>query len=447
MARRRGGGGGPAVNPILTAYMNHLLAQQRAEQQHGLDLERMREQQSIDTAQTFLPAIREGSMMPGALPPELAARLGGTDVIAGMMPSQTALEGPAREQLRQAKTQADVPDIQTLIAERAKKPITELGPLTGTLQARASRLDQIGNDQAFQDDRSIAVEGGKVYERAKMENRAANEFLGDRLNRDTMEQQNKNVLEQTQFEAMTPFEVDRAGQVAAAQEAEQRQIVSGTGPDGQPLYSSVPVTGGQGQAIEGVAPFPPASATRRPTDAQARAAGMYPILLDADKTIRAFEDRRVDLGFGTQTLSSIPGGSYWLNSDQKGLMQGANAYLNVASLILTGVTARPDEYSRFLATYIGYAGDDDLVRNRKRRSRELFNESVRQRAEGGGAPVSSLAEIMDEVDRQVAQEEQMNSFTPSYPGEPPPLPDGIPEPESREERILRLQELQRRFAQ
>lgn len=138
----------------------------------------------------------------------------------------------------------------------------------------------------------------------------------------------------------------------------------------------------------------------RVTDAQARAMGFLPLLQSAHEGLKGFENKRVDVALGSGFLSQIPGGGQLLSTDQRSLMQYANSYLNVASLILTGVTARPDEYSRYLSTYVGYHGDDDRSRAQKRLAREFFNEAVRKRAQTG-TTATSVSEIMDEVDAQL----------------------------------------------
>lgn len=188
------------VNRMLQIMLQNDLVGKRqqsmADYEHGLSMERLKTQQNIDTAQKLVPNLQAGKMMPGAVPPELAESLGGPEVVEAMIPSQETMEAPGREQIRSAKTQGEIPDIQTLIAERAARgPITELGPLTGTLRSRTSRLDQIGEDQSFQDDRVLAMEQGKAYESGVGTERATAEAHPAVMGREKAELEQKTGIE------------------------------------------------------------------------------------------------------------------------------------------------------------------------------------------------------------------------------------------------------------
>lgn len=211
------------MQQFLQLYLQDRYSRERMNLSNELLSDRMREQQDIDTAQSFLPDIRAGKMMPGALPASVVNRLGGEAAVTSMMPSQASMEGPAREQIRTAKTQTEIPDIETLIAERAAQgPITELGPLTGTLQARNSRLEQIGNDQAFQDDRSAANSLNTTYNAALGSGKAETELFPAKSARELAQKEQEgligNTLRLNLERQLNPIFASRAGAEASARQ-------------------------------------------------------------------------------------------------------------------------------------------------------------------------------------------------------------------------------------
>lgn len=122
---------------------------------------------------------------------------------------------------------------------------------------------------------------------------------------------------------------------------------------------------------------------RAPTEGQARAAGFLPSLMVANQGATTLEQKGVKMGLGTQTLGGLPGGPMLLPENQTKYLQHAQDFLNFATLILTGVTARPDEYKRYFGTLFTVAGERPSVVVQKQRSRKAFIEAVKARAARG----------------------------------------------------------------
>lgn len=428
MARRRSPGGrGGQVNLLIQLYLQHMLATQRQEGAAAADLSRMQEQQKIDTAQSMIPGIRDRSIDSRSLPPDLVARLGvNPEVIRGTDESAML---PFYEQTRQAKTQVEVPTIESLLGG-AKARGVETTPQIGSAEWRPSvegelpsatrsmtsppalqqafdqrkgQLASINTAQELELDRGFAQARGDAYNTAMGTEAATEENFPAALNRSTLEEQNKFQLDLQQRGVTDPLDVTQTGREATATALGQT--------DPEVVRRQIDKFEQEEAIREQHRPAP------RPTDAMARAQGMAPILFEADRGIRSFEDREVDLGWGTQFRGQMPGLAWTVTAEQKQLLQHARNYVNIANLILTGVQGREQEYDRFIGTYVGVSGEDRVTRMQKRRARELFNRSVLQRAQSGVG--GTLEEIMNEVDAQSAGA--------AYPGEPSPLTDGIPE--------------------
>ena len=434
MARLRGRkGGGNAAFQGLTSFSNDLLkmimqdrlARERGTEQAFLqadlaDLGRTK-QQGIDTAQTFLPKLVGGEVAPGSLPPNVLENLNlSPEQAVGIAPQNDTR--PSIESLMKAKTQVDVPSFESMIADVAGRGagIRDLSPLNQLGQLRTQRLGEIDRAQELEMDRGFATAKGNAYNTASGTNQAANEQFPIELQQKLQEGQQANTLSLDKETAMNPILASRAGMTTAATQAAQ--------------FSPEAIARridefSQQEAIR--------ASNRVPTDAQSRAAGLLAPLLISDAGIKEFEKKRIDLAPGAETFGDmalptilqgrLPGST----APQRQLLQHAHNFLNISSLILTGVTARPDEYARYTGTFIGKMGDDDTLRAQKAAARQAFIESVKQRAQTGQG--GTLEEVMNEALQKVqGGAPGASSITPAYPGEPAPLADGIIKPTARQ---------------
>lgn len=444
MPRRRapsGGGGGSSFGQqFLMMMMQQAEARRAAERQNQMANERMERQSALSSSASVLPGVQSGAIRPESLPPEIAANIpGGAAGLSGMAPSQQALEGPMLDQIGKANELGEVPGIQQLISQRAAAgPIgarqlpllqpgareseatqpSQLGPLTGTLAARGERVTDINRANELADDRALAMAKGTARESGLGAEQAAAESFGAQLSRKTQDYMNETHLLGGRRDIMDPRDVKQAGAVAGATSAAQapydRQILYGTGPDGKPLFRSVNPT--QLGDVQGITPFPPVGG--QATDAQLRAQGFLPSLINSDAGASMLERSGVQLNLGTQAVGNTPWLAGWLPEDQQKYFQNQQDFINFATLILTGVTARPDEYKRYTGTLFSVSGDTPDVVQQKQFSRQMFIKAVMARAQRGQGGT------IDEVLREI----QNRPDTP--PGvEPaddfPPTPEGV----------------------
>lgn len=143
------------------------------------------------------------------------------------------------------------------------------------------------------------------------------------------------------------------------------------------------------------------AANRPMTDAQSRAQGFLPTMIMANAGATAAENRGISLGLGTQTFGNTPVLTGLVGKDQQAYLNDAQGFLNFATLILTGVQARPDEYEKYMSTYFSLKGEDPTIAATKQRKRQLFINSVARRAARGEA-FTSVDAMMQTIEQEIA---------------------------------------------
>lgn len=401
MARRRGLGGF-ANNPVLMAVLQDYFLRRRQSQADERQINAQREMSTFTTGASLLDDVAKGSIHPDQIPNEMKQVLP-FDFNAAR-PSDETLAGPLYDQIRTATNQAQVPTGQDIVSYfKTKKMATDptLGPqvmnmstepgqlpsanlsvksppMLEQMQAqRQGKLAAIDSAQELELDRDFAKAKGVAYNTGMGTEQATKDSFPAFLEREAAQARQAGSIDRENFQAMTPLEVGRAGQVAGA------QARAGLAPD------IVAAEIDKFQQMEAIR-----VQNRVPTDAQSRAGGLLGPLQISDKGALEMEKNGVGLNFGTQALGNMPGLSKLLPQDQLKYLQHAQNFLNLATLILSGVTARPDEYERYLGTLFALGGEAKFpeVVLQKQKAREAFVASVQRRAQMGGT--ATLDDIM-----------------------------------------------------
>ena len=436
MARRRGAGGGNRAafgQSILSALFQDMLLSGRQEADDARQRSMANEAALRGFALSTVDPIMQGTMLPDQVPNEIRSAL--PFDLAQFRPPDSALTAPLYETISKGKTQVDVPtedDIVSYFRGRnldTDPVISGFEPLQGAenlpfvlegaygldqdappalqqaLDQREGKLSSIDSAQELEMDRELAMARGTAYNTGMGTEQATAENFPAVLGRETQAFQNE-----TQNEIGRATNPDFMEAQQGLNQAETFGSTFGTQDATlQPGFIDARVDEANRKA-RGAAE---AQAQFRPqTDAMARAQGQLPQLLDAHTRLQEFERARIDLSLWSPKLSQFPGGNKLIGPEQQQILQSAQQWLNISSYILTGVTARPDEYTRYLGTYIGIDGDTDVARANKARARQLFNDSVARRAQSGVG--GTLEEVHQEVMEQLGQ------------GGEPNLPDGVP---------------------
>lgn len=253
------------------------------------------------------------------------------------------------------------------------------GPTIQSLtNQRNSRRDAINTAHELATDRKFAEAKGVAYNTAAGKENADAEFFGAQQDRAQIARQAENADKLRHEQSLNPVLVQRAGLQAGASARAQ------LAPD------IVAAEVAKFEEMEKIR-----AQYRVPTDAASRAQGLYIPLVRSDVGATDLEKNGTFLGLGTQTLGNMPGLNRMVADEQRQYLQHAQNFINIASLVLTGVTARPDEYARYTSTLFALTGDDQTTLLQKQKARQDFMASVRARAERGQG--GTLEEIMAEL--------------------------------------------------
>jgi len=123
---------------------------------------------------------------------------------------------------------------------------------------------------------------------------------------------------------------------------------------------------------------------------QATARGFLIPMLAAETNATALENQGTAMGVLTQTLMEIPGGPYLIPEKQQHYYVNAESYINLATRIMSGTAARPDEKRSYISALFGVAGESTSTTKLKQDLRRRFSQAVLRRA-GSGATLDDVA--------------------------------------------------------
>lgn len=397
---------------------------QEQENQAELQRESQRQAEGINTAQQILGR--------GLADPQFGMRLSRMKDVERVLPpgldpsilqrSGAELTGDISKEISQAKDFGALPS-ELDIANRAQasgveEPLqisrqlnrgTEPGQLPSsnfnlqsgpTIQSltnqRNQRRDAINTAQELEMDRKFAEAKGTAYNTGVGTNQAKNEQFPIELQQKLFEGEQANSLKRNLEQSLNPIFSQRAGMEAGARKrAELAPDIVKAEVDRFKQMEEV-------RAKNGI-----------PTDAQSRASGLYIPLVRSDVGATALEKNGTFLGLGTQTMGNNPFFNRFIADEQRQYLQHAQNFINIASLVLTGVTARPDEYQRYTSTLFALTNDDKVTLAQKQKARQDFMASVKARAQRGQG--GTLEEVMQELglggtDQPQSREEMINQL-------------------------------------
>lgn len=405
---------------IANLILRHNYAMQEQENQANLQRESQRQAEGINTAQQILGR--------GLADPQFGMRLSRMRDVERVLPpglspsilqrSGAELTGDISKEISQAKDFDQLPS-ELDIANRAtaagvEEPLqlskqlnraTEPGELPSsnfnlqsgpTIQSltnqRNQRRDVINTAQELQMDRKLAEAKGTAYNTKAGEEQAAEEFFGKQQDRAQLARQAEQADKLRYEQQLNSIMASRAGAEQLARNSPE----------------NIAAEVDKFEQMEAIR-----AQYRVPTDAASRASGLYIPLVRSDVGATALEKQGTFLGLGTQTLGNQPFFNKMIANEQRQYLQHAQNFINIASLVLTGVTARPDEYQRYTSTLFALTGDDQATLAQKQKARQDFMASVKARAERGQG--GSLEEIMQQLglggtDQPQSREDMINQL-------------------------------------
>lgn len=395
---------------LADLFLRNSFARQQNEQQAALQRETNRQKGLLDTQQQVLGRGLSDPMFAKRL---LALSDHGASQLPPGFPAESLgrsdyeLSAPMSGKIEGAKTIGEVPTLPDIVSfartngmdtdpvmsaqvvyPEDQSPevlpsghygLQSQGPLQNLYDQRAGKVAGINRANEMADDRALAMAKGTAYNTKMGEEMANAEAFPAQLLRRGQ-----------QYQIDTQLETDRINQQAqpkanaAGLEADMRLGAEWLNPA---IINAKVDLFRREEEIR--------ASHRVPTDAESRAGGMAPLMMASNLGALGMESKGIGLNFGTQTFGNTPGLASFVNDEQKQYLQHAQNFLNIASLILTGVTARPDEYTRYASTYFALNGDDPATIAQKQKAREMFVKAVEARAHRNQP--ATLDEINNEV--------------------------------------------------